>query len=242
MKKLVLCLVAATIYLNPLYPVYAIDSNSAINPDDPRILKLKQEEKQRAEKIKMESASKEASLKLKLEKEREKIASRVGEMKEKFASKEAALKAKLAQFKDKVKAERAEKVSMTLQTINSNRTSVMTKHLEILTKTLNTIEDRVNEGAAAGKNVDSAKTAISTARSAIEKASAAVSEQSSKDYAITVSSEETVKSDAKAGRDILLNDLKSTHEMVKQAREAVVAALKAAKEVLGVAATPAASV
>lgn len=204
MKKLVLCLVAATIYLNPLYPVYAMDSNSTMSSDDPRILKLKQDEKKRSEMIRMEAASKEASLKLKMEKEREKIASRVGEMKEKLASKEAALKEKLAAFKDKVKAERAEKVSMTLQTINSNRTSMMTNHLEILTKTLNTIEDRVNEGAAAGKNVDSAKSAISAARSAIEKASAAVSAQNTKDYTVTVNSEATVKADAKAGRDMLL--------------------------------------
>ena len=111
------------------------------------------------------------------------------------------------------------------------------------------VEDRVNEqssssneGATNGKNIESAKSAISNARSAIEKASAAVAKQSTGDYAIEVNTETTVKEDAKASRDALLTDLKSTHELIKQAREAVSAALKAAKEALGVAATPGASV
>lgn len=232
MIKLVLLIVAATLYLNPLYPVYAENSNMT-GPN----MTLKRMEDSR-EKM----ASKEAELKNKMEDRREKIASKVGEMKEKYASRAAYLKEKLAKFKDQVKAQRVEKVSENLQTINSNRTKMMTVHLETLTKVLNTIEDRVNEGAANGKNVDSAKSAISNARSAIEKATAAVAKQSTGDYAIEVNTETTVKDDAKEARDSLLTDLKSTHELIKQAREAVSAALKAAKEALGVAATPGASV
>jgi hypothetical protein len=229
MKKLVLCLVAATLYLNPLYPVYAIEgSNTAPKPLGPTTAIKRMEDNR--EKL----SSKEAELRMKMEDKREKLASRAGELKEKMASRAALLKEKLAQFKDQVKAQRAEKVSETLQTINANRTKMMTTHLENLTKILNTIEDRVNEGGSSGKNVDSAKSAISSARSAIEKASAAVSAQSTKDYEITVNSEATVKTDAKNTRDSLMTDLKSTHELVKEAREAVVNALKAAKEALGV--------
>lgn len=235
MIKLVLLIVAATLYLNPLYPVYAeSDSNSAMSKPPINTARLAEE--------KMRLASKEAEIRNKMEDKREKIASRVGEMKEKHASRAAYLKEKLAKFKDQVKAQRVEKVSENLQTINSNRSKMMTTHLEMLTKILNTIEDKVNEGATAGKNVDSAKSAISTARTAIEKASTAVSTQKTEDYAIEVNSETTVKADATAARDTLLKDLKSNVELIKQAREAVSAALKAAKEVLGVAATPTASV
>lgn len=238
MKKLVFCLVAATLYLNPLYPVYAIEgSNTTFTKPIGPTTAIKRMEENR-EKL----SSKEAELRLKMEDRRENIASRVGELKEKIASRAAALRVKLAQFKDKVKAERAQKVSETLKIINSNRTKMMTTHLGVLTKILNTIEDKVNEASAAGKNVDSAKSAISTARTAIEKASAAVGVQSGNDYTLEITTETTVKTEAKSTRDSLMTDLKSTQETVKQAREAVTAALKAAKEALGVVATPSASI
>jgi rubrerythrin len=243
MKKVVICLVAVLLYtsipttdlLNPLYPVYAEEGETmTAKPTKPPVEKRMDDSK-----IRMEA--RENEMKKGLDDKKEKIASRVGEIKDKMASKEAMLKAKLALFKDKTKALRVEKINTTLQTIDTNRTSMMKKHLEVLTKILETIETRVNEAQSSGKNVDGAKTAISDARSAIQTATTAVTAQSEKDYTIEATSEATVKTDAKKTRDGLMTDLKSTHELVKKAQEAVRTALKAAKEAVGISPTPEAS-
>ena len=105
----------------------------------------------------------------------------------------------------------------------------MLKHLEKMTTILNKLESRVNQGTPDVKNPTAAKAAIASARSSIATASAAVAAQALNDYTIIVTSEATVKANAKASRDKLHADLLAVRKLVIDAKQAVAAAIRVAK-------------
>lgn len=234
MVKVVIFLVAAifyygasgSFYLNPMYPVYAVEDST----NSPVELK-------RLEKQKLKKASNEADIRLKAQDRRENIASKAANQRDNVASRTAVLKARLAQFKDQVKASKVERINQTLGMINQKRYESMINHLKVLVKILDKIETRVNAAATEGKNADSAKSAIAAARTAIQNALIAVEAQKDKDYTIEISAETTVREDSKEMRDSLHTDLKSTQELLKSARTAVSDALTAAKKALSPVAT-----
>lgn len=160
---------------------------------------------------------------------RENIQDRIDNMRAKIASREAILRAKLQKFKDQRKAEVAERVNTNLNRINQNQTQRMLKHLEKMTAILNRLEDRVNKGTPDIKDPAAARAAIASARSSIATASATALAQAQNDYTITVTSETTVRADAKKSRDKLHADLSAVRKLVIDAKQAVANAIRVAK-------------
>lgn len=168
----------------------------------------------------------------KLEQRAERLTQRLESRKDNIASREAALKAKLQVFKDKRKAEVADRVNTNLNMINKKRTDMMMKHLDKMSEILAKVEARVNS-APADKDTTAAKKTVADTKAAIDSAKAAVTTQAGNDYTITVTSETTVKTDAKAARDKLFNDLKATHQLVISAKQAVANAIRVTATTLG---------
>ena len=150
-----------------------------------------------------------------------------------IASKEAALKQRLNKFKDKTKAQATERVSNSLNKINSNRTNHFLKLLEKMTSILDRLEKKVTQAGSNGQDITSANQAITDARSSIETAKTAVEGQTTKDYTLVASSEAKIKDEAKSSRDSLRNDLASTRTLVIEAKQAVSKAIRTAATTLG---------
>lgn len=159
----------------------------------------------------------------------DRIQRRVETRQEKMASREAQLRAKLQNFKDKRKAEIADRVNTNLNRINQNQTQQMLKHLEKMTTILNRLEARVNQGTPDIKDPAAAKEAIASASASIASATSAVQTQALNDYTITVTSEATVKANAKASRDKLHADLVAVRKQVIDAKKSVSNAIRVAK-------------
>ncbi len=141
--------------------------------------------------------------------------------KAKIASREAALKAKLQTFKDKRKADLTQRISTTLNDINKQQTQQMLKNLDTMSSILDKLEVILNNSEASA--------AIASTRQTIATTSAAVNEQAQNDYTIQVSSESTVRLDAKAKRDQLFNDLRAVRKDVIDAKQSVFNVFRIAK-------------
>lgn len=151
----------------------------------------------------------------------------------KIASREANLKERLNTFTNKEKAQRTIAINNSFKTINQNRTAEMQKILTKFTEIVVVLEQKIQELETNGKNVTVAKTNLEAAKTAVEDARIAVDTQTAKDYTIVVSNEDIVKSDIKATRDTLFNDLKNTQGTLNVARNALKTAFESVKTVVG---------
>lgn len=154
-------------------------------------------------------------------------------MKEKVSTRRLALKEKLNTLKDQRKAQIAERVDKNLGLINERRTSKMADHLDKLNQIIAKLEVRIEEAAALGKDTARAQSAAFEASSAINAAQAAIEAQAGKDYGVTVSEESKLKSDVKSTRNTLHIDLKSAHDLVVAARQAVAKAISTTRSTTG---------
>ena len=168
----------------------------------------------RIEKMEVKAASREAKILNNLENKEQKIASRA-----------AMFEQKIATFRNKQKATIAQRINLTLATINQNRTQAMTNRLSLMSEILAKLESRVNIASSNGADVSKATEAISAAKTAIQVAEAALAAQSQKDYTIVVSTEAGIGQDAKSSRNSLLTDLKTTQSLITAARQAVANAI-----------------
>lgn len=207
MRKVLPILLAATVYLSPLYPVYAQQPQSVVNP-------------------RLKAATTPGNLKNVMVAEQ--AVGNMENVREKMASRAAALKEKLAKFKDKVKATRVEKINTNLNAVNDRRTNQMQTVLQKIANVLERIKAKTEEAAGAGKDVSVINTAISNLEKEWAEADAAVKAQAEKDYSIVVNTESTVKTDASSARDSLKTDLQSVHTQVVEARQALANALSTA--------------
>lgn len=207
MKKLLPIILAATVYLTPLYPIYAQQPQNAVNP-------------------RLKAATTPGNLKTVMVAEQ--AAGNMLSVRDKMASRAAELSKKLAKFKDKIKAGRVEKISTNLNTINSRRTTQMQEVLQKIASVLERIKTKTQEAAGAGKDVAAVNTAISNLEKEWAEADAAVKAQADKDYSIVVNTESTVKTDASLARDSLRTDLQAAHTQVVEARQALANALSTA--------------
>ncbi|MBI2040409.1 hypothetical protein HYT18_05055 [Candidatus Microgenomates bacterium] len=157
------------------------------------------------------------------------IQDKLADLRARIASREAALKAKLQTFRDQRKAQTVERINSTLRRINEKFVSQMTNYLDRMTSILNRLEDRVNKPTPDIKDPALARAAIADARDAIATASAKVEEQSLMDYTIQVSTESSVRKDAKAARDKLHTDLRNLRQLLIDAKQAVANAIRVAK-------------
>lgn len=212
-----LLVVATTVYLTPLYPVYAQTNDTA--PAVKRIVKPNA----------ASAAAKLDAARERMEDKKEAMADRMETTREKLATRAAALKTKLARFKDKTKATKVEKVNSNLAAVNLRRTSQMSQSLNRIEAVLAKLKTWVSAQEAAGKDVSALKQAITATETAWNEADAAIKDQADNDYTIEVNTESTVKADAKTARDNLHNDLKTVHDKLVDVRQTLATALSSWK-------------
>lgn len=206
-KKLLPIILVATVYLTPLYPIYAQQPQNAVNP-------------------RLKAATTPGNLKTVMVAEQ--AVENMLSVRDRMASRAAELSKKLAKFKDKVKAKRVENINANLNNINSRRTSQMQAVLQKIANILERIKTKTQDGASAGKDVTAINAGISNLEKEWAEADAAVKAQADKDYSIVVNTESTVKADASLARDSLRTDLQATHNQVVEAKQALAKALSTA--------------
>lgn len=209
MRKILPILLGVSLFLTPLYPVYA--QNTASSPafaKRPKALELKGEIlEKRGEALKA------------LEKD-------------KIASRAAVLKGKLAKFKDKAKAIRVENINNNLNTVNKRRTDSMSQVLEKISKILERLKAKSGAAATAGKDVSALNSAIADVEVKWAEADSALKAQMETDYSLAVNTESTVKEDAKITRNALHTDLKSVHTQIVEVRQSLAKAIQTAMDSL----------
>lgn len=208
MRKLLPIILVATIYLTPLYPIYA--QNTASTASGPAFMK-----RPKAIKLEGEVLKNRGEALMTLDKDN-------------IASRAAALKEKLSKFRNKAKANRIESINSNLNNLNKRWTSAMSKNLERMSKILEKLKAKEEEAAAAGKDVSALNSTIAEAEVAWAEADTALKAQLETDYSVTINTESTVKEDARTTRNSLQTDLKAAHTKIVEARKALGNAIQAA--------------
>lgn len=167
-----------------------------------------------------------------LEAEREARREKIGEIREIFKDQRAAYKEKLKAIKDVKKKKLTEKIDNRMATVNKNQTARMIKALEKLSEHITKIEERVTKAKTAGVDTSAVEALIETAKTSISTALAAVEEQAAKDYVFEISDETNLGQSIKASYDELSQDLKTVQQLLKDAKDAVVAVYKEAAGLL----------
>jgi hypothetical protein len=164
---------------------------------------------------------------------KEKMASKAADVRPLVASGSGTLRDKLKTFKDQKKAVIIERISQTLANINQRRTAEMLRHVDTMNGILGKAQDRANASNGEGKDVSSVTTDFTSASNALANAKTAVETQSKKTYDIKISSESGARADVRLTRDALQKDLKSTHELVSEARRTLINAIIKLAQVTG---------
>lgn len=150
------------------------------------------------------------------------------------AEKREAFKQRLAQIKDERKKVIVERVDQRMVEMNKRRTDQMLAFLNRLDKILEKIELRKEKAKASGKDVSSVETAINEAKTKIETAQTTVKAQAEKSYTIEITSETGLKNSAGKTISSLQQDLRNTHKIVIEAKQAVQKVMSVLKVVKGV--------
>lgn len=142
----------------------------------------------------------------------------------------AEFRVKIQQIKDKNKQKIAERINQQLAQINQVTTQAFEQHLTTIQNLLNKIIVWKDKAKTDGKDTSAAEIAITQAQTAITNAQTAVEAQKLKEYVIEFSEESGLRVGASQAKTNLRTDLGTVREKVKAARQAVVAGLKAVKQ------------
>ncbi len=163
------------------------------------------------------------------EERQEKRASTAGELK----ARREAFKEKLKTIKDQRKQKLVERIDAKLVDINKRRTAHMVKILDKLASIAARLEAKISTAEAAGKDVTAARAAIEKANDAITTAQSTVSSQAGKEYVITIGQESGLKGTVGETMSQLQADLRTTHKVIIDAKQAVMNAAREVKKLQG---------
>lgn len=163
-----------------------------------------------------------------LKTQRETRKTKIEEMKIALKTKREDFKEKVNLIKDERKKKLTENIDNRMSTVNKNQTSRMTKALEKLTEHLTKLEERVKKAKENGVDISAVESLISAAKTEVSTATAIVEEQAAKDYAFTITDEKNLGQSIKSAYETLSKDLRAAQAALVKAKEAVVAAYKAA--------------
>lgn len=153
-----------------------------------------------------------------------------GEMRRKFKAERDAFKKRLKNLKDEKRKAVLLRIDEKIATSNAKHTDRMAEVLEKLEGILGRIGERANTLKASGVDTSSLDTAIEGAKEALAKASSAVSTQAGKDYVVKVGIEKTLRANVGEVMSRFRLDLRDTHKLVVDAKQAVMrAAMELAK-------------
>lgn len=144
------------------------------------------------------------------------------------------------QFKERLASITAEKKKIVVEhidekmtSINTKRTDHMTDVLEKLSGILGRIEKKASEAAARDVDTTTVDAAINDAHDAIDAAQTAVIAQAGKDYVINLGDENAIKNAVGKTISGLQKDLRDTHKLVVDARQAVMKAAMELEKTIG---------
>lgn len=164
---------------------------------------------------------------------RERVKEKRQEARERFKLQKEEFKQRLSQIRDEKKKLVVERIDNKLSTVNTNRTSKMSEHLDKLASILITIKEKAKAASDAGKDTKAANAAIINAEAAIAAAETAVETQAGKEYVITVNDETTLRSTVGITTSQLQADLQATHKLVVDAKQKVQTAARLVAQIIG---------
>ena len=154
------------------------------------------------------------------------------ENKSEMAAKKAEFEEQLKTLKDETKKQIAEKISERLTTSNTNATNRMFEVIDKLNEIMLKIESKIENAKTNGIDTTIQDAGVQNAKSAIQAASDAITEQAAKEYIITVGDDTTLRSDVEIIVSQQKQDLRTTYELVRSARQAVRQVAKSLKDLL----------
>lgn len=154
------------------------------------------------------------------------IQQKIEEKKAEVLQKREEFKAKVQEIQDQKKKEIVERIDVKMKSANQKRTSIMSSALEKMNLFIERIQEKVNRAKESGQDTTEIEILINTAQSAIANAEQLVVAQAGKEYVITITDETKLHDAVKPIVDALKVDLKNTHNIVREAKEAVVEVAK----------------
>jgi len=154
------------------------------------------------------------------------------EKKSEMAVKKAKFEEQLQTLKDETKKQIAEKISERLTTSNTNATNRMFEIIDKLNEIMLRIEAKVTDAKTNGIDTTVQEEGIQNAKLAIQGASDAITEQAAKEYIITVGDDTTLRNDVGTVVSQQKQDLRTTYELVRSARQAVRQVAKSLKDLI----------
>lgn len=151
-------------------------------------------------------------------------------------------KTKLTEIKDTKKQEIVTNLDNRIATINKNRTDEMSKRLDRLTTILGKISTKEATLKSEGKNTVTLASDIAAALTSIDAAKQAVTDQSAKDYVMTITTDTALRSSASTTIKQFMTDIKAVFLKVTSTQKAVVKAYQDLGALQGTTPTPSADV
>lgn len=142
-------------------------------------------------------------------------------VKSSIEAKRADLRQRLQTIRDEQKRKTVERIDAQMDALNERWTNHFSNVLDRLEGIVEKIEERMAQAETRGRDVSAVKAAISEAKSAIAASRTAVAAQAGKTYAITVTTEDGLRTEVGKARKALHDDLAAARDTVKSARDAV---------------------
>jgi len=154
------------------------------------------------------------------------IRQKIKDKKAEVLQKREEFRVKVQEIKDEKKKEIVERIDIKMSSANEKRTSIMKQALQKMTLFIERIQEKVNVEKENGQDTTEIESLITSAESAIADAEEAVETQAGKEYVIIITDETKLHHAVKPIVDQLKADLKNVHNVVREAKEAVVVAAK----------------
>lgn len=153
-------------------------------------------------------------------------------LKKQIEKKRTELRQRLQTIRDEQKRKAVEKIDAHMDALNERWTGNFSHVVEQLENILGKITERAAQEGKKGRAVVAVDTALSGAKDSIATSRSAIVAQTGKTYAMSISTEEGLRTDVGKTRKVLHDDLVAVRETVKNARDAVHNAALALAKVL----------
>lgn len=212
---------------------YAEDVNISSTPEavitktqELRILKelrpsIQKQQEEMRKKIEEQKLKFKTEMEMKREEIRKEVEEKINEKKEMFQASREAFLNKMKLIKDENKQQILEKLDSMLKQVNTKHTTNMTEALNKLSNILDDMADKAADAKTNGADTTAFDETMVKARASIMDAEAKVSTQAAKEYIISISTEDALRSAVGETRKQLETDLQTTRDSVKSAKEAV---------------------
>ena len=153
--------------------------------------------------------------------------------KETFKTQRETFQKQLQTIRDEKKKILVDRLNKNFNEVNKKRTDQMLKYLTKVSEVLDKVRSRAAVAKAKGKDTSSVDAAITKAQGDIDKAKSAIIAQAGKDYTVTISSEDNLRTDVGTTMKSLQGDSQVVRDLVIAAHKSVSDAVRALGGILG---------